>query len=163
MACFTCQVKTARKRSLKNYVIPEKAGIHCVPDQQSAPAFAGATVYLVFIPLSGPQAHARSEESADLVQFEVCGFYGSDHGESRRPAQGAGLRYPVLAREACRAFEIRDCGFQTRAGRGLAQTSFSEVCDFAQRNAWGGGRFTLKVRYREPRRHQESDVCASPR
>ena len=103
MACFTCQVKTARKRSLKNYVIPEKAGIHCVPDQQSAPAFAGATVYLVFIPLSGPQAHARSEESADLVQFEVCGFYGSDHGESRRPAQGAGLGYPYLLCEWIRA------------------------------------------------------------
>ena len=48
-------------RSLKDHVIPAKAGIHCVPYQQWTPAFAGVTTYVIFIPLGGPQANDPSE------------------------------------------------------------------------------------------------------
>jgi len=45
----------------ENHVIPAKAGIHCVPDQQWTPAFAGVTLQAILIPLCGPQAHDHSE------------------------------------------------------------------------------------------------------
>jgi hypothetical protein len=32
--------------ALENHVIPAKAGIHCVPDQQWTPAFAGVTKFM---------------------------------------------------------------------------------------------------------------------
>ncbi|SPE25900.1 hypothetical protein SBA2_270010 [Acidobacteriia bacterium SbA2] len=47
--------------SLNKLVIPAKAGIHCAPDLQWTPAFAGATTDLVFIPLGGSRPYDRSE------------------------------------------------------------------------------------------------------
>jgi hypothetical protein len=44
-------------RSLENHVIPAKAGIHCVPDQQWTSAFAEVTRYVIFIPLGGLQVY----------------------------------------------------------------------------------------------------------
>jgi hypothetical protein len=49
------------RSALENRVIPAKAGIHCVSDQQWTPALAGVTSQAILIPLGGPQAHDHSE------------------------------------------------------------------------------------------------------
>ena len=40
----------AHAYSPENHFIPAKAGIHCVPDEHRAPAFAGVTTQVIFIP-----------------------------------------------------------------------------------------------------------------
>jgi len=47
--------------AMKIGVIPAEAGIHRLPDQRRAPAFAEATTVVFFIPLGGSQAHVHSE------------------------------------------------------------------------------------------------------
>ena len=47
--------------TLGNHVIPAKAGIHRVSDQQWTPAFAGVTTHVIFIPLGGSKTHDHSE------------------------------------------------------------------------------------------------------
>jgi hypothetical protein len=51
----------AHGNSLENDVIPAKAGIHSVPDQQWPPAFAGVTAPVIFIPLGGSKTHDHLE------------------------------------------------------------------------------------------------------
>ncbi|SPE24572.1 hypothetical protein SBA2_20041 [Acidobacteriia bacterium SbA2] len=48
-------------RTLDTHVIPAKAGIHCVPDQQWPPAFAGVTTHLVFVSLGASVTDDHSE------------------------------------------------------------------------------------------------------
>ncbi|SPE30801.1 hypothetical protein SBA2_550013 [Acidobacteriia bacterium SbA2] len=48
-------------RSPENHVIPAKAGTYCVPDQRWAPAFAGATTFVIFISLGGSKANTHIE------------------------------------------------------------------------------------------------------
>ncbi|SPE29518.1 hypothetical protein SBA2_450134 [Acidobacteriia bacterium SbA2] len=51
------------RRSFENRVIPAKAGIHCVPDQQYIPAFAGVTRYVILIPSDRSKTHDHSDET----------------------------------------------------------------------------------------------------
>jgi hypothetical protein len=51
------RMRKGSSRTLENHVIPAKAGIHCVPDEQWTPAYAGVTTYVIFTAWGESKTH----------------------------------------------------------------------------------------------------------